>query len=444
MKKVLSVIICITMIAVAIPFTVSAAGDYTFTTSGDFNTAVYNTKVTEGKDVFYVGTTDPNGAVALVLKAGDIMNIPANVEFVVNAGSTLTVNGTIDNYGFIRCYGTITVRDGNITNRGSINIGEAANKIGVFNINNSIGLLTGPDSTTNVYGKMNVVGGSITSYGSIKIYGSLENGADRITTAGQGKVECQVRFPNLTPAGLSGVITVGYCISQSTDEYTDIAGVNFIPTGSESADVSIMVPFGTYLYIKAAINETEATDKYDDSKFPVSFNGTRLIFGTAGYSLCATTAGDVSYGIWGNGTQYLNTYRVLLPTGEGYSVYARNGETGTLSVTWGQSLAFKVEIDEQYDQSAYKVYIYDGYGWLGNPSTELLEGIEPVEPDQYGFYNLNTIQGDHQVYIVGVMKNDTINMVGNILETLKNVFNMIKELLEQFFAFFQNGNFPIQ
>lgn len=439
MKKLLSVILCIVMVAAVVPLAVSAAGDYTYTSSGDLNVTDFNARVAAGTDVFYIGDNSGAGAVALVLAAGKSMSIPADVQLVVNSGSTLTVNGSIESFGSILCYGTITVTNGSITNRGVISIGDALHKTGALNINKNLGLITGDDSNTNIYGKMNVIGGSITTYGSIKVYGVLENGADRITSAGQGKCECQVRFPNLTDRGLQNVITVNYNISQSTDEYTDIKGLNYVPSGTESASASILVPFGTYLYIQAAINESTATDKYDDSKFPVYYNGTRLIFGSAGYSVCATTSGDVEYGTWGDGNQYLNTYKVLLPNGEGYSVYSRTGETDTLTVKWGQSLAFKVEIDEEYDQSAYEVYIYDGYGWLGGATGDLFKGINPVQPDEYGFYNLESIEGDHTIYVVGIMKNETINMVGNILDTLKNVFNMIMELLQQFFAFFQNG-----
>jgi hypothetical protein len=96
----------------------------------------------------------------------------------------------------------------------------------------------------------------------------------------------------------------------------------------------------------------------------------------------------------------------------------------------------KVEIDPEYDMSAYEVYIYNGYGWTNLDPSQDLADIEPAKPDEYGYYTIGEVKGEHTVYVVGVVANETLLMVGNILDMVKNIFEMIGAFFAEILAFF--------
>ena len=53
-----------------------------------------------------------------------------------------------------------------------------------------------------------------------------------------------------------------------------------------------------------------------------------------------------------------------------------------------------------------------------------------AEPDANGYFNVSQVTGDLTISVQGVMKNSTINLIGNLLETFRNIFNMLKEFIE--------------
>ena len=123
-------------------------------------------------------------------------------------------------------------------------------------------------------------------------------------------------------------------------------------------------------------------------------------------------------------------------------------EDGTIVVKYGEPFSFYVDLDEAYDMSNYEVYIYNGYGWLNlgeeNQETGDLEiGKLRAEPDANGYFNVSQVTGDLTISVQGVMKNATINLIGNLLETFRNIFNMLKEFIESlkdlFSGFSNNG-----
>ena len=71
-----------------------------------------------------------------------------------------------------------------------------------------------------------------------------------------------------------------------------------------------------------------------------------------------------------------------------------------------------------------------------------MENIAAHE-DDYGYYNIPAVTGDITVTVTGVMKNSTISLIGSLLETFKNIFNMFKEFIESlkdlFGGFTNNG-----
>lgn len=406
MKKALSLILCAVMMLGCFSIAVSAADPYTITS----NFTSSNQLESGTADIPNVYTI-PSG-VSVAVPSDLTLYIPANAELVVSEGATLTVYGTV----------------------------------------------------------------SVLKKGELTVRGTLENSSkviceDGTNDAVAGKATVLVNFAKLADYGLVGretPITVSYFTS--LDPYAEaavnsgsLAATIVNLTGIEDDEYTAVVNLNETLFIKVAIGEPEPPkDKYDDGAITVFANGIGVAYGNGWHRVKAATSMKITYTAWRNGhdADFYTTKLISLPTGEGYEVIGRDGETaddGAIRVKYGQPFSFRVEIDEAYDMSDYKVYVYNGYGWLKiNPNQSdvseevegdgsLLGGFLPIDgvpaavPDADGFYTINNVNGDITIYVVGVVKNATINMIGNIIETIRNIFNLIKEFFESIFSSFNFG-----
>lgn len=295
-------------------------------------------------------------------------------------------------------------------------------------------LIVEEGATLRVYGKMTV-------QGQLRVEGLIERGgAEKITVDDTGSTMVAVRFPALADEGLSGRISVSYGVSTTGDPYADLQEGFALKSVSDSGE-TVYVSLNEYVYVKAAINEPDpAYDKFDDALMQVYVNNMPQAYGQGVYNFKVVSSSDISYSPWTTDNDFLSTFEILLPTGEGYAVYGREGEQSALGETvklkYGQTFSFKVEIEPEYDMSAYEVYIYNGYGWTNLDPSQDLADIEPAKPDEYGYYSIKDVKGPHTVYVVGVVANETILMVGNILDMVKNIFEMISAFFAEILAFF--------
>lgn len=301
--------------------------------------------------------------------------------------------------------------------------------------------------TVEVGGRLVVNGNIVTQPSSqLQVKGTVVHG-DNIS--GQGKAYAEVRFPDLSDASvnLAGKVQISYCVLPGEYDYLE-KNVEWKSVG-DSGDTA-QCNINEYLFIKAVINEaTDPTDpdygydKYDDSLLRVFYNGVGLTLGSNVHSTIVSTSGDITYSKWTNDRDFYNAFNIYLPTGEGYTVYGRYGETSadteTVKLKYGEPFSFRVEIDEAYDMSAYEVYIYNGYGFTSLDVDSLLSDINPAKPDEFGFYTIEEVKGPTTIYVIGVVKNSTINLVGNIVDMLKNAFEMIKAFFENLFDLFNFG-----
>lgn len=283
-----------------------------------------------------------------------------------------------------------------------------------------------------------VVNGSIITYSGSDVYieGTLV-GAKNIS--GLGDVVAQVRFDGLKSYVTEGVeLKVSYYFADtvSGDINKELADGTLDITSDET--FAVYVPLNTYLFVETRIGEEEETtlghNKYDDSLYNVYMNGAAMPFGSGNHYVQITTGADITYDMIKNEHDYLTTFPVYLPSGEGYTAYSKTGETGTVKLEYGTPLSFYVEIDEDYDMSQYEVYVYNGYGWTGLDTSTLLGKLEPTQPDEYGYYHIPAVVGDTTVYVVGVMENETITMLGDVMTMIKNIFEMFSSLFAEFFA----------
>lgn len=375
MKKTFAVILSIVMLLCCIPFAANAAEQINYTANHKF----------ESSSDLVSGNT-----------------------YIVNEGVTLTVPSDL----------TVYIPTGAI-----LRINEGAK--------------------LNVLGQLVVLDG-----GSLFVEGFLY-GASNVTVNGTGTALCELRFPALdTTSGLVGKdgkakINVSYGSSENGNIYEDQQGT-VVFNGVPSSGTSIMAPLNQYIYIKADIVEPDLTyDKYDDSLMNVYFNGVGVPYTQGSHHTLLTTSGDISYSKWVRDDDFLNTFNIYLPTGEGYTVYGREGEQSadgeTIKLKYGQSFSFKVEIDPEFDMSSYEVYIYNGYGWTDLDTSTLLKDIAPAKVDEYGYYHIDEVKGEHTIYVVGVVKNETLLMIGDILDMIRNVFEMISAFFAELFGFLGLG-----
>ncbi len=289
-------------------------------------------------------------------------------------------------------------------------------------------------ATLRVYGELVV-------QGQLRIDGLVEgSGSEKIKVDRLGSALAAVRFPALENEGLKDRIDVSYGESETGDPYSDLQEGFKFEAVSESGQ-TIYIPLNQYIYVKAAIREPDiAYDKFDDSLMKVYVNNVPQNYGQGSYCFKVVSSANISYSPWTSDYDFLSTFEILLQGGEGYTVYGREGEQSapgeTVKLKYGQTFAFKVELDPEYDMSAYEVYVYNGYGWTNLDPSQDLADIEPAKPDEYGYYTIENVKGPHTIYVTGVVANETILMVGNILDMVKNIFEMISAFFAEILALF--------
>lgn len=263
-------------------------------------------------------------------------------------------------------------------------------------------------------------------------------------TEDHGVALAEIRFPDLDDdtVKLKGKLEVSYGYSEEMNSnYADLSP-NFVWHKVPEVGQTVTVPLNSTLFVKAHIIDPEdGTDKYDDSLMDVYYNSNAMTCEQGVHYLACTTAADISYTQWISDNYFLNTFKIYLPSGEGYTVYGRDGEQTaegeTVKLKYGQPFSFRVEIDPEYDMSVYQVYVYNAYGYTAlDPSKEDLSGFGPAVSDTYGYYTIDSITSDHTIKVEGVMANSTIIMVGDILGMVKTIFEMITGFFAEIAAFF--------
>ncbi len=274
--------------------------------------------------------------------------------------------------------------------------------------------------------------------GELIVEGNIQN-ADKITN--RGRAVAKINFPSLEASGLNGIVNVSYANSYSGSAYDDVneGSLSYTPVNPEGE--SIYMPLNQYMYIIAHIIEPQDNrDKFDDALMKVRLNGVEIPYTQNNHHTLLTVAGDITYSQWTNDNDFLKTYKIDLPSKEGYTVYGREGEVSatdqTVYLKYGQPFSFRVELDEAYNKSPMEVYIVAGYGWTNMDTSTILKDLEPAKPDADGYYTIPSVESDYTVFVLGVVANATVEKVGGIFEQVKSIFEMIRKFFAQFLAVF--------
>lgn len=302
--------------------------------------------------------------------------------------------------------------------------------------------------TVEIGGKLIVNGAvNVQKGGELFVAGTIIN-SDNV--AGEGEKSAELRFPEHDV----------YCSCGNGDDCTAItisAGIEDF-TGTKvtydkvNSGESKAIELGTNVYVKVEIAEPVAKyDMYDDDYVAVYFNGV-TVPGTDGVHVTkVSTASDVTFTKFDGSEYFYTDCKVIIPNVTGYTVETSDGRTGAdgeYVVKFGTPVAFKVILDEDYDQSPYEVYIHNGAGYTngvvevdGEPITDesgallYISGIDKAQTDEYGYYNF-TVRGDSTIHVVGVISNEKMQAVGDILSVIRNVFEMIRSFMAQILALF--------
>lgn len=283
------------------------------------------------------------------------------------------------------------------------------------------------------------INGSLNVMGEAHIYGKLDATESGLT--GQQNVLCYVSFPDLTGSLLAEKIQVKCYKSNESEDYGDInvSFDNYLSVYSNGTVQSynsnlLPVPYNTFLYIRVFINEAQGEDRYDDKLVVVKCNGVAIPFAQNGCPIQVTTGSEITFGNWVNDSAYYNTYIVELPEGEGYTVYGRNGEIGKVTLKYGQSFSFRVELEEEFNKSDYAVYVYNGLGFTNLDKDDLLEGIEPAVADAEGYYTIDSVTGNYSISVQGVVSNQMLDIFSQVFNVLKQVWETVMQIFNELFG----------
>ena len=374
MKKILAVLLAALMLVCIMPVAVLAADDsaYHFETSANFAT---NNDLVSGM-AYYI---DPG--VTMTVPEGVILYIPAESTLIVENGGVLKINGQV-------------------------------------NIQNG---------------------------GALSVNGTVIN-SDNVT--GAGKATASVSFPTHSQVCTCGDeencplhISIG-----QTDDFGKIQYTTMSYGDSESYFLN------STIYIKVEIDEPVAKyNMYDEKYVDVYLNGVSVKGEGGLHETRVTTAGELSFRKFDGGEYFYSDCLITLPEGEGYDSETADGHKSgedPYTVKFGTPVAVKINVDEDYNQMPYEVYIYNGVGFV-NGASEIdgeqitdesgallfISGVEPAAADEYGYYDF-VVRGDSKITVLGVLPNEKLEKVGDILSIIRNIFEMIRSFFEQIFSVF--------
>jgi len=298
-----------------------------------------------------------------------------------------------------------------------------------------------------VKGEINIQKG-----GQLVVEGTIIN-SDKV--GGDGSAIAVLRFPehdDYCTCG-QGDDCTAITISFGVEDINGVVNPNTVAPGEEKS-----VELNSTAYIQVSITEPVAKyDMYDDNSVNVYFNGV-TVPGTDGlHKTKVSTSSDITFDKFDGSDKFYKICTITLPQATGYDTQGHlSGETydahtsadGAFKVKYGETLYFKVNVDEDYNQSFTQVYIHNGYGYVNGPieieGNQIVDddgnglffsGIQAAEPGEDGYYSV-VVKGDVTIHVIGVIENEKIQMAGDILTVVKNAFEMFRSFFIQILELF--------
>ena len=237
----------------------------------------------------------------------------------------------------------------------------------------------------------------------------------------------------------------------------------------------LTVPLNQYLFLYFDfLNDGAVAKKYDGSRMTVYFNKNRadaakgvcthLMDRSGAMEFRPTVIANqinAAYNVWKD-SYFLRQERIYIPSGNGYTTFGVNGEISandqTVRLNYGEEFTFRVTIDSAYSDSAYAVYLVRGYKWNERNHEDTLENmVDEVYVDEYGelqhfvwkfedyhegeqqkvyidsngIYHIASVEDEYTIMVTGVVSNETLSLVGNVMDTIRNLINALKQLFDR-------------
>lgn len=334
------------------------------------------------------------------LKKNTSLTINAGGTLQIAAGATLTVNGTV-----------LISEEGIIHNEGDMILNNTVASSGVIE---------------------NAGKGSISNKGRISGDAGMIRNQVVIPNTNVGlKYHVRVCRPDFYAVGSEGGL-------YKKDSGGEATGINENAFGAEDTGVTTYLNDGQsiYFYLVFKDENGEAMPQIDPAKFIVNANGTKVTLDRGLYKITPDNqAIKVDYVSILDATtinKYLKTIPIYLPSGEGYRVCAYgktldqsvNENIDKIVVNYGSDFYFRVEIFD---------------GWQQSNITVTIGGLE-VQPDKFGYYEIANItdtlaeEGAYEIYVAGVVKDSTQNMIATIMNTIRNIMETIIDVFKTLFG----------
>ncbi len=350
----------------------------------------------ESGDIISGNVTLENGTTAI---------IPQGVTVNVAPGTNFIVNGTLINNG------TLVLQSGRSLSANGT--GSVISDRAVMTVNSIL---------TN--------SGTITNEGSIVNPNNIYNGET-------GILQTLVLVPATKASDALHPYHVRVApLTMTEDEFKN---------DPDAAFANSAVNVGSDAYVKSGSSlfftldfEDEAVDP---TKFGVYGNGVRVYREMNGYQV--TPVGEsvsITYGDYVR-ENLLKQIKIKLPYGEGYRVvaYGYTLDQATMEnieyiyADYGSTVSFRVEVYQGWQDSDYLVTI-GGQDPSVQADDSLISG-----PDAYGYYTIRDItdtkaaQGAYDIYVAGVVADETQDMIMRILTAVRQIFETIIDIFRTFF-----------
>lgn len=394
MKKIIAAVLVVIMALSCIPMSLAADVDYV-PANGETLTGTSEGKgsitIKEGVTVSVTSSYELKKSTAMTIMAGGTLQIAT--------GATMTVNGTM-----------VISSEGTIHNEGDLIVNNSIAHSGII---------------------QNAGKGAITNYNNIVgDAGVIQNQIKIPATSAGLKYHVRVCRPDFYPAGSESGL-------YRKDASGEAASINENAFGAADTGVDTYLSNGQSIYFFLEFrDENGDLPAIDPAKFVVNANGTRVYLDRGLYKITPTNqAITVSYESILDATtmsKYYKTIPIYLPSGEGYRVCAYgktldqsvNENIDKIIVNYGSSFYFRVEIFD---------------GWQQSNTTVTVGGVE-VQPDKFGYYEITNItdtaaeDGAYEIYVAGVVKDSTQNLIATIMNTIRNIMETIIDVFRTLFG----------
>ncbi len=393
MKKIISTVLAMILVLSCVPFAF-AADTYT-PADGEALTGTSDGKETvrilAGRTVSIADSYEIRTNTNLIVDADATLRIPADAQLIVNGTMLISANGLVHNEGDF-------IVNSAISNAGIV---ENAVKGAIQNKEN----ITGKDSVIKN-----------------EVY---------IPDTNEGLMyHVRVCRPDFYAVGSEGGL-------YRKDANGEATALNESAFGGKDTGVRTYLVDGQsiYFYLEYSM-DGEALPAIDPAKFVVNANGTRVNYDRGLYKVTpdnqAVTVSYESRLDAANMYKFYKTIPIYLPAGEGYRVVAygttldqaANEEIDKIVVNYGSDFYFRVEVFD---------------GWQQSNITVTVGGLE-VQPDKFGYYEISNItdagaeDGAYEIYVAGVVKDSTQNLIASIMNTIRNIMETIIDVFRTLFS----------